>query len=141
MAEKPYRFLLRMPEHLRRRLAASAHEHGLSINAELVRRLEQSLDQELRVSARTRVASAWLAVAALLGARVRPALGFATVFAVVVTLGVVGATRWDSGGRPDSSYGTPASSIRVPFPGAKARAQCEVATCTAGSARRSATPS
>ena len=44
MAEKTYRFLLRMPEHLRGKLAASAQRHGRSLNSELVHRLEEDQD-------------------------------------------------------------------------------------------------
>jgi hypothetical protein len=44
MAEKTYRFLLRMPEHLRGKLAASAQRHGRSLNSEVVHRLEESLE-------------------------------------------------------------------------------------------------
>ncbi|MFN2471827.1 MAG: Arc family DNA-binding protein [Gaiellaceae bacterium] len=46
MAEKTYRFLLRMPDHLRGRLTASAEQKGNSLNAELVERLTASLEQE-----------------------------------------------------------------------------------------------
>jgi hypothetical protein len=38
-----YRFLLRMPQHLREQLAAAAARSGRSLNAELVHRLERSL--------------------------------------------------------------------------------------------------
>lgn len=38
-----YRFLLRMPVHLRQRLNAAAARSGRSLNAELVHRLEQAL--------------------------------------------------------------------------------------------------
>src|SRR5207247_8150779 len=52
-----YRFLLRMPEELRRALAAAAARSGRSLNAEVVHRLEQSLRMSpLRVAANTAAA-------------------------------------------------------------------------------------
>ncbi len=50
MADKTYRFLLRMPDHLRGRLVASAKREGRSLNSELVKRLEWSLDEEQRAA-------------------------------------------------------------------------------------------
>jgi Arc-like DNA binding domain len=41
-----YRFLLRMPDELRERLAASARSAGRSLNREIVHRLEESLERE-----------------------------------------------------------------------------------------------
>ncbi|MGH3005129.1 MAG: Arc family DNA-binding protein [Gaiellaceae bacterium] len=46
MAGGTYRFLLRMPEQLRARLADAAARAGRSLNAELVHRLEQSLEED-----------------------------------------------------------------------------------------------
>jgi len=49
-----YRFLLRMPEELRARLAASAAQSRRSLNAEVVHRLARSLDAEPRFSSARR---------------------------------------------------------------------------------------
>ena len=46
MSGERYRFLLRMPEELRRRLVEATKASGRSINAEIVTRLEQSLDAD-----------------------------------------------------------------------------------------------
>ena len=46
MAKQTYRFLLRMPEELRQRLAEAAERNGRSLNAELVDRLRGSLAPE-----------------------------------------------------------------------------------------------
>jgi hypothetical protein len=43
MAGEVYRFLLRMPTHLRERLTDAASDSGRSLNAEIVHRLDQSL--------------------------------------------------------------------------------------------------
>ena len=43
MAGEIYRFLLRMPTHLRQRLTDATAESGRSLNAEIVNRLEESL--------------------------------------------------------------------------------------------------
>jgi hypothetical protein len=51
LAEGPYRFLLRMPQELRSKLTHAAERGGNSLNREIVRRLEQSLDEEAAVSA------------------------------------------------------------------------------------------
>jgi hypothetical protein len=45
---KPYRFLLRMPEELRGELADASSRSDLSLNSEIVRRLERSLADERR---------------------------------------------------------------------------------------------
>ena len=48
---KPYRFLLRMPEELRGELTEASSRSERSLNAEIVRRLEQSLrDEQLAVA-------------------------------------------------------------------------------------------
>ena len=44
---KPYRFLLRMSDELRRRLADSAERSGKSLNREIVDRLEASLSEHV----------------------------------------------------------------------------------------------
>jgi photosystem II stability/assembly factor-like uncharacterized protein len=44
LASKPYRYLLRIPEELRQKLAESAKEQGRSFNAEVGHRLEQSFE-------------------------------------------------------------------------------------------------
>jgi Arc-like DNA binding domain len=55
MAGEVYRFLLRMPQHLREQVVAAAARSGRSINAELVYRLERSLAREQRVVGRLRL--------------------------------------------------------------------------------------
>jgi len=44
MPQDVYRFLLRLPQPLRKRLVEAAERSGRSLNAELVARLERSLD-------------------------------------------------------------------------------------------------
>ena len=51
MAGEVYRFLLRMPTHLRERLTDATEESGRSLNAEIVSRLEQSLADDRASSA------------------------------------------------------------------------------------------
>src|SRR5215218_3260526 len=46
LSGEKYRFLVRMPEELRPRLVEAAARAGRSLNAELVHRLERSLDEE-----------------------------------------------------------------------------------------------
>src|SRR5215208_4469365 len=48
VAGRTYRFLLRMPEDLRQRIVDAAAASGRSLNAELVSRIEASLDAEER---------------------------------------------------------------------------------------------
>src|SRR5215204_1474924 len=55
MAGEVYRFLLRMPGHLREQLHDAATRSGRSVNAELVLRLERSLAREQRVLGRLRL--------------------------------------------------------------------------------------
>jgi Arc-like DNA binding domain len=50
--EDIYRFLLRMPAHLREQIAAAAERSGRSLNAELVDRIERSLAKERGVLGR-----------------------------------------------------------------------------------------
>jgi hypothetical protein len=47
--ESADRFMLRMPPAVRQRLAAEAQKAGRSLNAEIVARLEKSLEQESEV--------------------------------------------------------------------------------------------
>jgi Arc-like DNA binding dprotein len=63
MAEEPYRFLLRMPAHLRKRLKDAAAESGRSLNAEIVNVLEQSLADDPGAIRRLglRISGAWTA--------------------------------------------------------------------------------
>jgi len=93
-----YRFLLRMPHHLREQLKTSADRSGRSLNAELVYRLERSIARDagmyarlrslLIISRRTRMASksnhqrAWRGLAVRAGA----ALGLIAVALVAAML-------------------------------------------------------
>jgi Arc-like DNA binding domain len=52
LAGEVYRFLLRMPQHLREQLRAASKEAGRSLNAELVHRLERSLEEDARAASR-----------------------------------------------------------------------------------------
>jgi hypothetical protein len=65
MSGETYRFLLRMPEELRRRLVAAAERSGRSLNSELVHRLDRSL----RPSPLERVLAWMPSVTSLLGGR------------------------------------------------------------------------
>ena len=84
---KPYRFLLRMPEELRGELTEASSRSERSLNAEIVRRLEQSLRDEQRAAAR---------LVALQRAR-RAALAFGAtgvaVFAAAFALATDSGTR------------------------------------------------
>jgi Arc-like DNA binding dprotein len=79
---KPYRFLLRMPEELRGELTVASSRSERSLNAEIVRRLQQSLRDEERAAARTiaiqRARRAALAVGATGVAVVAAAFSLAT---------------------------------------------------------------
>ena len=63
MAGDVYRFLLRMPTHLRERLTDATAESGRSLNAEIVNRLEESLAESPGVFRRLglRISDAWRA--------------------------------------------------------------------------------
>ena len=63
MARDVYRFLLRMPTHLRERLTDATAESGRSLNAEIVNLLEQSLAENPGVFRRLglRISDAWRA--------------------------------------------------------------------------------
>jgi len=103
VADKTYRFLLRMPEHLRQKLLASAQRQGRSLNSELVQRLEQSLDQGSR-PARVRRLRDRLAFVyaphnegrAMSPKRIRLGIGLVAVLALVCTAIVAGVVRSDS---------------------------------------------
>ena len=84
---KPYRFLLRMPEELRGELTQASSRSERSLNAEIVRRLEQSLRDEQRAVAR----------AAALRRAQRAALAFGATGAAVVA--AVFALATESGTR------------------------------------------
>jgi hypothetical protein len=80
VAREVYRFLLRMPERLREQLTAAAARSGRSLNAELVHRLERSLEEEAQAARRPafprrkgegmrpRLTWRWLAAAGVLAA-------------------------------------------------------------------------
>ena len=55
MAGEVYRFLLRMPTQLRERLKDATDESGRSLNAEIVSRLEQSLAETRKGTARVAI--------------------------------------------------------------------------------------
>jgi Arc-like DNA binding domain len=63
MAREIYRFLLRMPTHLREQLTDATAESGRSLNAEIVNRLEESLADNPGVFRRLglRISDAWRA--------------------------------------------------------------------------------
>ena len=63
MARDVYRFLLRMPTHLREQLTDATTESGRSLNAEIVNRLEESLADNPGVFRRLglRISDAWRA--------------------------------------------------------------------------------
>ena len=63
MAREVYRFLLRMPTHLREQLTDATAESGRSLNAEIVNRLEESLADNPGVFRRLglRISGAWRA--------------------------------------------------------------------------------
>ncbi|HZB34720.1 MAG TPA: Arc family DNA-binding protein, partial [Gaiellaceae bacterium] len=92
MAEQAYRFLLRMPEQLRVQLAAAATRAGRSLNAELVHRLERTLEQDSRVARRRAI---WQK-----GEGMRPRLSWRWLFGagVLAALAVVGAAMIPGGG-------------------------------------------
>jgi hypothetical protein len=77
LAEQAYRFLLRMPQALREQILAASQRTGRSLNAELVYRLEQSLEEDSRAvraraistrgdRMRTRTTRRWLLAAGVL---------------------------------------------------------------------------
>jgi hypothetical protein len=92
LAEQAYRFLLRMPERLRVQLAAAATRAGRSLNAELVHRLERTLEQDSRVARRR---ATWTK-----GEGMRPRLSWRWLFGagVLAALAIVGAAMIPGGG-------------------------------------------
>src|SRR6476646_1765525 len=90
MADKPYRFLFRMPEQLRQRLVASAEEHGRSLNSELLHRLEKSLETESRAPVAARIAARARSLAAPLAWSRAPRVGVALAFGLSVVVAAVG---------------------------------------------------
>jgi hypothetical protein len=99
MAEKPYRFLLRMPEQLRQKLNASAQRQGRSLNSEVVHRLEESVEQGSETAAtrslRVRVADRFAGGST--PARLRVGVAFAALLVLVGTAATMGILRGDSG--------------------------------------------
>jgi hypothetical protein len=96
MAEKPYRFLLRMPEQLRQKLTTSAQREGRSLNSEVVHRLEESVSEPaVGRGLRVRIADHFAGVST--PARLRVGFGFAAVFLLVAVAGTAGLLRGDSG--------------------------------------------
>src|SRR5918994_4500633 len=113
MAGEVYRFLLRMPAHLRERLTDATNESGRSLNAEIVNRLEQSLADDPGVVRRLglRISGAWMAAGERItgerrsmrpnqnprrtARRRRVAIGLAAVVAVVAAALGAGAVMLD----------------------------------------------
>ncbi|HKI24141.1 MAG TPA: Arc family DNA-binding protein [Gaiellaceae bacterium] len=113
MAGEVYRFLLRMPTHLRERLKDATEESGRSLNAEIVNRLEQSLADDPGVVRRLslRISGAWMAAGERINRkgrsmspnknprrtarRRRVAIGLAAVAAVVAAALGAGAVMLD----------------------------------------------
>jgi Arc-like DNA binding domain len=93
VAGEVYRFLLRMPERLRKQLAAEAERAGRSLNAELVHRLERSLEEDAR-------AAPWRALSRVKGERMRPRLTWRWLAAagVLAALAIAGAAFIPGGG-------------------------------------------
>ena len=87
LAGEVYRFLLRMPQHLREQLTAASKQAGRSLNAELVHRLERSLEEDNSRAARRRVTRLTK------GERMRPRLTWRPVAAgvLVLALAIAGA--------------------------------------------------
>ena len=123
MADKPYRFLFRMPQQLRERLVASAERHGRSLNSELLHRLERSLEAEARAPFLARVGlflrqlrapAAW--------SRGVPRVGVALGVALTAVVVAVGAGTWSSNGSADRAFDRAppgGAQVRVPFPAIK----------------------
>jgi hypothetical protein len=101
-----YRFLLRMPQHLREQLTAASKEAGRSLNAELVHRLERSLEEDTRAARRRtllfrkgeRMRRGTKHINLRRRARRRRlALGVAVALALVATSVIVAAMRGSAG--------------------------------------------
>lgn len=96
MTGDTYRFLLRMPQELRRRLNESAEDAGRSLNGEIVHRLEQSLDEPAAATHRpTEHLKTKGDHVRRLRSR-RPLVALALVVLVAAGLAVVGATQHTS---------------------------------------------
>jgi Arc-like DNA binding domain len=92
-----YRFLLRLPHPLRDRLVEAAAESGRSLNAELVHRLERSLDPWGGRRRRAAAAAATCVRAVGTPPRRRPLIAFAATAALAIA---VGATQVSSSDPP-----------------------------------------
>ena len=130
MAGEAYRFLLRMPTHLRERLKDATEESGRSLNAEIVSRLEQSLAEDPGVVRRLglRISGAWTAPGERKtrergsmspnknprrnARRRRVAIGLAAVAAVVAAALGAGAVMLDG----SSQTAAPAGRLRAMWP-------------------------
>lgn len=135
MADKPYRFLFRMPQQLRERLVASAEEHGRSLNSELLHRLEQSLEREARVTLRARLAAAIASLTAPAAwTRGIPRIGVALAAGLTVLVAAVGVSSL-GGNAPTRSYDLAPPNgavVRVPFPAIKRSAPVRVPASRVG---------
>jgi Arc-like DNA binding domain len=106
LAGEVYRFLLRMPQHLREQLTAASKEAGRSLNAELVHRLERTLEEDRRAASRRilrlrkgeRMKRGTKQSNPRRARRRRLALGVAAVLVLVSTSLIAGAMR-DSAGQ------------------------------------------
>ena len=123
MAEKPYRFLFRMPQHLRERLVASAEQHGRSLNSELLHRLERSLEAEARAPFFARIAMSLRQLRAPAAwSRGVPRIGVALGVALSAVVVAVGAGSWSSNGAGNAAFDRAppgGAQVRVPFPAIK----------------------
>ncbi len=128
MADKPYRFLFRMPQQLRERLVASAEEHGRSLNSELLHRLERSLEVDARIPLMARIAGAARSLAARASlSRPVPRIGAALAVGATVLVAAVGVSTM-RGQAPTQSdgLGLNGSVVQVPFPMVKPSAPVRV---------------
>ena len=155
MAGEVYRFLLRMPTHLRERLTDATAESGRSLNAEIVSRLEQSLADNPGVVRRLglRISGAWKALGERItrerrsmtpkhtnprraARRRRVVIGVAAVAAVATAALAVGALMFDSSSQTAAPAGmlgeaareVPSAALRqklAPRPGSRRGAAYE----------------
>ena len=126
MAGEIYRFLLRMPTHLRERLTDATEESGRSLNAEIVSRLEESLADKPGVVRRLllKISGAWAALGERItrkrgsvtpeytnsrraSRRRRVIIGAAAVAVLATTALAVGALMFD----PSSQTAAPAGML------------------------------
>lgn len=135
MAEKPYRFLFRMPEQLRARLVASAQEHGRSLNGELLHRLEQSLEREPSVPFAARFGAGLRSLTgAAAWSRGVPRIGVAVAVALTAVVAAVGVNTVGSQA-PTRSYDLAPPNgavVRVPFPALKRSSPVRVPASRSG---------